>query len=99
ALRERYPRVRLVVAGDGPTRAQVRSLARPLGEGAVLTGHRTDVMALLDATDVLIHPSFADAFPTSLIEAGAASVPVVATRVGGIPEIVESGRTGTLLEP
>ena len=62
-----------------------------------MLGHRTDVMQLLDASDVLVHPSEADAFPTALIEAMAASVPVVATAVGGIPEIVVDGETGVLV--
>jgi len=56
------------------------------------------VMAVMDAVDVLVHPSEADAFPTALIEAMAASRPVVATRVGGIPEIVDDGETGVLVE-
>jgi glycosyltransferase involved in cell wall biosynthesis len=55
-------------------------------------------MQLLDAADVLIHPSSVDAFPTTLIEAGAASVPVLSTRVGGIPEIVIDGEGGILVE-
>ena len=62
-----------------------------------MLGHRDDVMDLLDAADVLVHPSSIDAFPTALIEAMAASVPVVATNVGGIPEIVMAGETGQLV--
>ena len=98
-LRERFPRLRLVIAGGGPAADDVRRLARGLGDTAVLTGHRADVMALLDASDVLVHPSSVDAFPTALLEAMAAGVPVVATRVGGIPEIVDDGETGFLFEP
>jgi glycosyltransferase involved in cell wall biosynthesis len=55
-------------------------------------------METLDAADVLVHPSYADAFPTTLLEAMAARVPIVATDVGGIPEIVEDGTTGILLD-
>jgi glycosyltransferase involved in cell wall biosynthesis len=99
ALRERFPRLRLLVAGDGPAAPEVRRLAASLAGAAILTGHRADVMAVLDALDVLVHPSRADALPTVLLEAMAAGVPVVATAVGGIPEIVEHGRTGILLDP
>jgi glycosyltransferase involved in cell wall biosynthesis len=97
-LRERGLPARLVVVGDGPTREMVRAAAEAAGPGAVVrTGFRDDVMAILDATDVLLHAPRYDALPTTVIEAGAAGVPVVATRVGGIPEIVEDGVTGTLV--
>ena len=96
-LRERHPRIRLLVAGDGPSRAEAERALEPLGASARMLGHRDDVMDLLDAADVLIHPSSIDAFPTALIEAMAASVPVVATDVGGIPEIVVAGQTGQLV--
>lgn len=97
ALRQRHPRVRLLIVGDGPARDHVQSAAEVLGDGAVVAGHRDDVMAVLDATDVLLHPSRVDAFPTALLEALSAAVPVVATAVGGIPEIVVDGETGLLV--
>jgi glycosyltransferase involved in cell wall biosynthesis len=96
-LMERFPRMRLVLLGDGPAREEIHRLVAPLGPAAILTGHRDDVMDLLMATDVLLHPTQVDAFPTALLEAAAAAVPVIATAVGGIPEIVEDGRTGFLL--
>ena len=98
ARRERFPRLRLLIVGDGPLRAEVERRAASLGGVAVVAGHRDDVMAVLDGVDVLLHPSLVDAFPTALLEAMAAAVPVVATSVGGIPEIVEDGSTGTLIE-
>jgi glycosyltransferase involved in cell wall biosynthesis len=99
AVRREVPGVRLLIAGDGPAREDVARLAAPLGDRAVLTGHRDDIMAVLDAVDVLLHPSLADAFPTVLLEALAAGVPIVASAVGGIPEIVDDGRSGLLVAP
>jgi glycosyltransferase involved in cell wall biosynthesis len=96
-LRREHPEFRLVVLGDGPIKEEIATLARPLGDGVVMTGHRDDVQAVLDAADVLLHPTEVDAFPTALLEAMAASVPVVATAVGGVPEIVEDHRTGLLI--
>jgi glycosyltransferase involved in cell wall biosynthesis len=93
------PGVRLLIAGDGPARDEVARSAARLGDRARLIGHRDDIMAVLDAADVLLHPSRADAFPTVLLEALAAGVPIVATAVGGIPEIVQDGRTGLLVQP
>jgi len=97
-LRSELPHLRLVILGDGPERPRIERLAQPLGEAVVMAGHQEDVMATLDAVDVLLHPSLHEAFPTALLEAMAASVPVVATRVGGIPEIVEHETTGLLVD-
>jgi glycosyltransferase involved in cell wall biosynthesis len=94
-----HPRLRLVIVGEGPERPALEERAGPLGDRVIFAGHREDVMELLDAFDVLVHPSSADALPTALLEAMAASVPVVATRVGGIPEVVEDGVTGRLVDP
>ena len=98
-VREHLPRTRLVVVGDGPARAEVESSLRPLGDGAVMTGHRDDVMSLLDAFDLFLLPSEHEAFPTALLEAMAAGVPVVASAVGGVPEIVDDHVSGRLIDP
>jgi glycosyltransferase involved in cell wall biosynthesis len=98
-LRRELPGLRLLIVGEGPARDHVEQLAARLGPAAVLTGHRDDVMAVLDAADVLLHPSLADVFPTVLLQALAAGLPIVASEVGGIPEIVEDGRTGLLVPP
>ena len=91
------PQLRLLVVGDGPLRAEVAHAASALGDRALVTGYHPDVMAVLDGADVLLHPSRHDALPTTIIEAMAASTPVVATRVGGIPELVEDGVSGVLV--
>jgi glycosyltransferase involved in cell wall biosynthesis len=96
-LRARFPRLRLLIAGQGEHAAELARLAAPLGDAVMLLGRRTDVAAVFDALDVCIHPSRLDAFPTTLIEALAASVPVLATNVGGIPEIIDDGLTGVLV--
>jgi glycosyltransferase involved in cell wall biosynthesis len=97
-LHGRFPRLKLLIVGEGPSRREVERLAASLGDSAVLTGHREDVLALLDAADVLLHPTLVDAFPTVLLEAMAAEVPIIATAVGGIPEIVVPERTGLLVD-
>lgn len=98
ALRAEFPQLRLLVLGTGPDREEIGRQLEPLGAAVVMTGHRDDVLDVIDAMDVLIHPSLIDALPTALIEAMAASTPVVATAVGGIPELVVPGETGVLID-
>jgi glycosyltransferase involved in cell wall biosynthesis len=98
-LRTDFPRLRLLIVGDGALRTEIERRAAPLGDAVVLAGARDDIMSCLDACDVCVHPSRTDAFPTALIEAMAASVPIVASAVGGIPEITSDGETGTLVAP
>jgi glycosyltransferase involved in cell wall biosynthesis len=96
-MRREWPALKLVVIGDGPDRERLTALAAPLGEGALLLGHRDDVPDLLNAVDVLLHPTLMDAFPTVLLEGCAAGLPILASEVGGIPEIVGDGQNGLLL--
>jgi glycosyltransferase involved in cell wall biosynthesis len=96
-LRPRFPTLRLLIVGQGDLEEDIRRSAADLGDAVVMAGRRTDVMRVLDAVDVCLQPSRADAFPTSLLEAMAASVPVLATAVGGIPEIVVDATTGVLV--
>jgi glycosyltransferase involved in cell wall biosynthesis len=98
-LVHQFPQLRLLIVGDGPIRADVERMAQKIGDAAVFTGYHDDVLGFLDAADILLQPSRVDAFPTSLIEAAATRVPVVATAVGGIPEIVVPGETGLLINP
>ncbi|HEY2771424.1 MAG TPA: glycosyltransferase family 4 protein [Solirubrobacteraceae bacterium] len=97
-LGARYPSLRLLIVGGGPARDEIEQCATRLGDSVAMVGRQNDVMRYFDAFDVCLHPSRAEAFPTTLIEAMAASVPVVATAVGGIPEIVDDGATGLLVE-
>jgi glycosyltransferase involved in cell wall biosynthesis len=96
-LSERFDRLRLLVVGDGPKRAEIEAGLRYLGDRVIFTGYRDDVTELLDAVDVLVHPSTYDAFPTALLEAMAAGVPTVASAVGGIPEAIVERETGYLI--
>jgi glycosyltransferase involved in cell wall biosynthesis len=94
---ERVPEMHFLIAGDGPKRAAWQALSK--SDRVHWAGYRTDVDAILAGCDVFVHPSLDDAFPTVLLEAMAAGLPVVASRVGGIPEIVVEGVTGMLVPP
>ncbi|WP_437622434.1 glycosyltransferase family 4 protein [Sorangium sp. So ce1151] len=100
-LREVRPDAHLTVVGDGPERPALEQQAARLGlGGAVLfTGTRGDVAELLPAFDVFALASLTEGISLTLIEAASAGLPIVATRVGGNPEIVKEGETGLLVSP
>jgi glycosyltransferase involved in cell wall biosynthesis len=93
--------VRLRIAGDGPDRGALEADIARLGlDGAVeLLGTRTDVAELLAAAGVFVLCSDSEGLPMSVLEAMAAGVPVVATAVGGVPELVSDAETGILVPP
>src|SRR6185369_8291313 len=69
------------------------------GEAVRFTGQRADVARLLGAMDVFVLPSLKEALPIAVLEAMAMGLPAVATRVGGVPEVVEDGTTGFVVPP
>jgi glycosyltransferase involved in cell wall biosynthesis len=93
--------VRLTVVGDGPERAALEAMAAPLGEKVRFTGFRSqeEVAAILATAHGFILPSFAEGVPVVLMEALAAGLPVIATRITGVPELVEDGVSGFLVTP
>jgi glycosyltransferase involved in cell wall biosynthesis len=99
ALEARSGRVRVLLAGAGELEEELRRKAERHADLLHFLGHRTDMPELMAAADLVILPSQAEALPTVLIEAAAAGRPVVATRVGGVPEVVKDGRTGILVPP
>jgi sugar transferase (PEP-CTERM/EpsH1 system associated) len=92
-------RMRLVVVGDGPLKAQVEKVLDAAGmrELAWLPGERNDVPEILCGLDCFALPSLAEGISNTILEAMACGLPVVATRVGGNPELVEDGMTGRLV--
>lgn len=93
-------KVRLVFVGDGPLRQHLEEVARKLqivGNVSFL-GQRDDTYDLMQAMDVLVLPSLSEGIPLVVLEAMVIGVPVLASRVGGIPEIIEEGTTGMLIE-
>ncbi len=97
----RVPRLRALVVGDGPLRLEAERRARELGlaERVVFAGLRTDVAELLGGMEILVFSSEREGLSIAMLEGMAAGVPIVATRVGGTPELVEDGRSGLLVPP
>ncbi|MGH7279381.1 MAG: glycosyltransferase, partial [Candidatus Rokuibacteriota bacterium] len=94
-----HPDAMLLVAGDGPCRAELDTLAADLGLGgrARFLGEREDVPVVLRALDLFVLPSIAEGISNTILEALATGLPVIATRVGGNPELVDDGATGALV--
>ena len=101
AMVRRRADVRFVLVGDGPRETPLRRLTSELGlDGAVFfLGRRDDVPALLARADVVCHPSRMEGLPNAVMEAMAAARPIVATSVGGTPELVHHGKHGLLVPP
>ncbi|MEO8273777.1 MAG: glycosyltransferase family 4 protein [Chloroflexota bacterium] len=97
----RVPNAHLLIVGEGsqhgPLEAQVTALG--IGSSVTFTGRRDDVPAVTAALDVAVLPSYREAQGLSILEAMALSRPVVASAVGGIPEMIEDGVTGLLVPP
>ena len=95
------PEARLVIFGDGPLEAELRRdcWERGLQTKVTFAGFRPDVARFLRCLDIFAHPSTEEGLGTSILDAMAARLPVVASRAGGIPEIVRHGETGWLVPP
>lgn len=100
-LLENHPAAELHIAGEGPERAPVKRLAERLGvtDALRMLGTREDIPELLSGASCLLLTSDYEGCPLSVLEAMAAGVPVVATRVGAVPEMIDDDRAGLLVEP
>lgn len=99
--RHGVPPCRLVIVGDGPSRGDLESLRDrlELSSWVVFIGTRRDVPQILRSIDIFVLPSLYEGFGIAILEAMAVGKPVIATRVGGVPEFVIPGETGLLIEP
>lgn len=102
-VRAAHPELSLTIVGDGPDRTRLEARAAALGLADVVTflGYQSQpaVAEILEQSDMLVLPSFAEGVPVVLMEAMASRLPVIASRVAGIPELVEHGASGLLLPP
>jgi glycosyltransferase involved in cell wall biosynthesis len=103
ALAGETPVMRFLIVGDGPRRSHLEALRvrLALGDRVIFTGKRDDIPELLHLADVLVLPSHAavETLPLAVLEAMAAGVPVVASAVGSVPDLIEDGVNGRLIAP
>jgi glycosyltransferase involved in cell wall biosynthesis len=86
----------LVIVGDGPERPALRQLAGP---AVIFTGQRDDIASFYGLADIFVLPSYSEGTPNVILEAMSARVPVIATNVGGIPELAVHNETALLVPP
>jgi len=100
-IAEKVPLTRFLIAGDGPLRPALVNLAASLGlnDTVIFTGVRKDIIAIYGALDVLVISSKWEGMPVALLEGMAVGLPVVSTKVGGVPEVLEHEHTGLLVPP
>lgn len=96
-----YKKFFLLIVGDGPLKQELIKYSQMLGLGAKVyfTGWREDVADMLNAMDIFILPSFSEGLPVCLLEAMSIGLPCIASRVGGIEEVVRDGITGLIVKP
>ena len=101
AIREAHPRAHFLLFGRGPLREEIATkvVEEGLEESVHLPGFREDLPSLLPCLDLLVHPATMEGLGVILLQAAAASLPVVASRAGGIPEAVVHNETGLLFPP
>ncbi len=98
-VRQKVP-CKLILAGDGPDRSNCEQLARELGifNDIKFLGKQTDLVHILSGADLFLMPSQSESFGLSALEAMSCGIPVVASSVGGLPELIQHGTTGYIAE-
>jgi glycosyltransferase involved in cell wall biosynthesis len=101
ALCGAFPALKVVIVGEGPDRQAIESMIQRFGlqSNVILAGQHSDMPAIYAAMDIFVLPSLNEGLPMTILEAMAASRPVIATRVGAIPSVIKDGETGLLVDP
>ncbi|MBN1233679.1 MAG: glycosyltransferase family 4 protein, partial [Candidatus Coatesbacteria bacterium] len=97
-LKNKYPGIKLILIGNGVLKEQYKKLAIEEGVDLLLLEFRRDIRSCLKAMDVFVLPSIDEGLPITLLEAAEAEIPVVATKVGGVPEFLRDNSDALLIE-
>jgi glycosyltransferase involved in cell wall biosynthesis len=102
AVVNRHPNVRFLLFGQGPLKAAIESQVRAsplLSRHVLLPGFRDDLEKIMPCLDVMAHPALMEGMGVALLQAAASGLPLIGTKVGGIPEVITPGVNGELFEP
>lgn len=100
-LKEKYPEIKLLIVGDGPYRKELEAMAdNEKDKSIVFLGSKTqeEVADVLNITDIFINPTYSEGFGMTVLEAGAMGLPIIATKEGAIPEIIDDHNSGILID-
>jgi len=97
----RCPEARFLLFGKGPLEEEIRQQCSRTGvaDRVIFAGFRDDLARILPCLDMVVHPATLEGLGVSLLQAAAAGIPIIASRVGGIPEVVKDGYSGILIDP
>jgi len=100
-LKKEFKNIKLLITGEGSTMERLKKKAKEnnVHDSIIFTGKRRDIPDILSCTDIFVMPSVAEGLPNALLEAMAMGKPIVATEVGGIPEVIKNGHSGLLVPP
>lgn len=98
---EKFPESRLLIIGDGKYRKELENIVEELGitSQVIFTGFVDNALIPLSVSDIYTHISLQEGFPLAVVEAMSLGKPVIATNIGGIPEVINNGKNGVLVEP
>ncbi len=100
-VHQAIPESKLIILGEGPQKNELEKLIKTLGliDDVILSGFQKNIPRILKSSDLFVLPSIKEAFGLVLLEAMAAQIPIIATQVGGIPEIIQNHKNGELVPP
>jgi glycosyltransferase involved in cell wall biosynthesis len=96
-----HNQIHLYIAGDGPERTNLENKIRKydLLDQVILLGYQKNIGALLDQADIYVHPAYAEGFGISVVEAMMAGKPIIVANAGALPELIENGKSGLIVDP
>jgi glycosyltransferase involved in cell wall biosynthesis len=96
---QKYSKAKFVLVGDGSLRQEYEKLVKPFQSNIIFLGWREDIPQLMRLSDIFILPSLSEGVPNVIMEAGASGLPVIATDVGGVSQLISHGENGLLVKP
>ena len=94
-----HEKIKLILVGDGNLKEYYYKISEPIRDAVLFTGFRSDIPKFMNMADVVVLPSLSEGCPNVVLEAMACGTPVIASRVGAVPDIIENDKIGIIVEP